>query len=151
MRIAVGADHAGMVLKEPVVGWLIEKGLDVHDVGTFDETACDYPDFAIKVGQTVAAGAADYGLLFCGSGLGMAITANKISGVRAVTCHDVVSARLARQHNDANVLTMGGRFIAAPLALEVIDTFLQTGFEGGRHHLRVEKIVDLETNTGVSS
>jgi len=92
----------------------------------------------------VAQAEAEYGLLFCGTGLGMAITANKVPGVRAVTCHEPVSARLARQHNDANVLTMGGRLIAAPLALEVIAQFLSTDFEGGRHSGRVEKIVEAE-------
>lgn len=144
MRIAVGADHAGLSLKEPVVSWLVDRGYDVHDVGAFDAEPSDYPDYAIKVADTVAGGLAHYGLLFCGSGLGMAIVANKVSGVRAVTCHDVVAARLARQHNDANVLTMGARFLAAPLALEIIETFLRTAFDGGRHHQRVEKIVEVE-------
>jgi len=144
MRIAIGADHAGVDLKESVVDWLVDHEYDVHDVGTFDHTSVDYPDFALKVAQAVAQAEAEYGLLFCGTGLGMAITANKVPGVRAVTCHEPVSARLARQHNDANVLTMGGRLIAAPLALEVIAQFLSTDFEGGRHSGRVEKIVEAE-------
>jgi ribose 5-phosphate isomerase B len=147
MRIAVGADHAGFPLKEPVVQWLMDAGYDVQDVGTFDgSVSVDYPDFAAKVAQAVASGQAQYGLLFCGTGLGMAIAANKVRGVRAVTCHDVVSARFAREHNDANVLTMGGRLAAAPLALEVVGTFLQTAFAGGRHQRRVEEIADLERN-----
>jgi ribose 5-phosphate isomerase B len=147
MRIAVGADHAGFPLKEPVVQWLMECGYDVQDVGTFDgEVSVDYPDFAGKVAATVAAGQAHYGLLFCGTGLGMAISANKVRGVRAVTCHDVVSARLAREHNDANILTMGGRLAAAPLAVEVVATFLNTAFAGGRHQRRVEEIAELERN-----
>jgi ribose 5-phosphate isomerase B len=147
MRIAVGADHAGFPLKEPVVQWLMDAGYDVQDVGTFDgSVSVDYPDFAAKVAQAVASGQAQYGLLFCGTGLGMAIAANKVRGVRAVTCHDVVSARFAREHNDANVLTMGGRLVAAPLALEVVGTFLQTAFAGGRHQRRVEEIADLERN-----
>jgi len=147
MRIAVGADHAGFPLKEPVVQWLMDAGYDVQDVGTFDgSVSVDYPDFAAKVAQAVASGQAQYGLLFCGTGLGMAIAANKVRGVRAVTCHDVVSARFAREHNDANVLTMGGRLVAAPLALEVVGTFLQTSFAGGRHQRRVEEIADLERN-----
>jgi ribose 5-phosphate isomerase B len=144
MRIAVGADHAGFPLKEPVVDWLVERGYDVQDVGTFDETSVDYPDYALKVAQSVASGEADFGLLFCGTGLGMAIAANKVQGVRAVTCHEVTSARLARQHNDANVLTMGGRLVAAPLALEVIEAFVSTPFEGGRHLQRIEKIREAE-------
>jgi ribose 5-phosphate isomerase B len=144
MRIAVGADHAGFPLKEPVVDWLVDRGFDVHDVGTFDTQSVDYPDFALKVAQSVANGQAAFGLLFCGTGLGMAIAANKVRGVRAVTCHELTSARLARQHNDANVLTMGGRLIAPPLALEIIEVFLNTPFEGGRHLQRIEKIAQAE-------
>ncbi len=145
MRIAIGADHAGFPLKEPTVRWLMEQGYDVHDVGTFDEgVSVDYPDFAAKVTESVAAGEATYGVLFCGTGLGMAIAANKAQGIRAVTCHDVTSARFARQHNDANVLTMGGRLAAPELAQEVLATFLETRFEGGRHQRRVEEISGLE-------
>lgn len=145
MRIAIGADHAGFPLKEPTVRWLMERGYDVHDVGTFEEgVSVDYPDFAAKVGVAVANGEADFGVLFCGTGLGMAISANKVRGVRAVTCHDLVSARLSRQHNDANVLTMGGRLVAPELAEEVLATFLETRFDGGRHQRRVEEIAELE-------
>ena len=145
MRIAIGADHAGFPLKEPTVRWLMERGYDVHDVGTFEEgVSVDYPDFAAKVGVAVANGEADFGVLFCGTGLGMAISANKVRGVRAVTCHDLVSARLSRQHNDANVLTMGGRVVAPELAEEVLATFLETRFDGGRHQRRVEEIAELE-------
>lgn len=145
MRIAIGADHAGFPLKEPTVRWLMDQGYDVYDVGTFDEAvSVDYPDFAAKVAGTVAAGAADFGVLFCGTGLGMAISANKVRGIRAVTCHDLVSARLSRQHNDANVLTMGGRLAAPELAQEVLATFLETRFDGGRHQRRVEEIAELE-------
>ncbi|MGC8488111.1 MAG: ribose 5-phosphate isomerase B [Clostridia bacterium] len=145
MRIAIGADHAGFPLKEPTVRWLMDQGYDVHDVGTFEEgVSVDYPDFAGKVAATVASGEADFGVLFCGTGLGMAIAANKVRGVRAVTCHDVLSSRLARQHNDANVLTMGGRIAAPELAQEVLATFLETRFDGGRHQHRVEEIAELE-------
>jgi ribose 5-phosphate isomerase B len=144
MRIAVGCDHAGLSLKEPVVAWLVERGYDVHDVGTFDTESCDYPDYALKVAHAVAGAEAEFGLLFCGSGIGMAITANKVPGIRAANCHDVVAARLARQHNDANVLTLGGRFVAPELAIEVIQTFLATPFEGGRHVARIEKIREAE-------
>lgn len=144
MRIAVGCDHAGLSLKEPVVAWLVERGYDVHDVGTFDPESCDYPDYALKVAHAVADAEAEFGLLFCGSGIGMAIAANKVAGIRAANCHDVVAARLARQHNDANVLAMGGRFVAPELAIEVIQTFLATPFEGGRHVSRIEKIREAE-------
>ncbi len=150
MRIAVGADHAGVDLKEAVVDWLVDQGYDVHDVGTFDHESVDYPDYALKVGEAVAQGEATYGLLFCGTGLGMCITANKVPGVRAVTCHEPLSARLARKHNDANVLTMGGRLVATDLALDVLAHFLGQEFSGGRHAGRVDKIVELERRRGAS-
>ncbi len=140
MRIAVGADHAGWPLKEPLVAFLIDQGWDVEDFGTFGPESVDYPDYAVKVSEAVSRGDVDRGLLLCGSGQGMCMTANKILGVRAALAHDVVSARLAREHNDANVLTMGARFLASPLAEEILITFLSTNFEGGRHQRRVEKI-----------
>lgn len=144
MRIAVGADHAGFPLKEALVNFLMENGWDVEDFGTFSTDSVDYPDFALKVAEAVAKGDVDRGLLVCGTGLGMSIVANKVPGVRAALALDVTSARLARQHNDANVLTMGARLIAPPLAEEVLLTFLQTGFEGGRHTRRLEKIQEVE-------
>jgi ribose 5-phosphate isomerase B len=140
MRIAVGSDHAGWPLKEPLVAFLIERGWDVEDFGTFGTESVDYPDYAAKVAEAVAHGTVDRGLLLCGSGQGMCMTANKVPGVRAALAHDVVSARLAREHNDANVLTMGARFVASPLAEEILSTFVSTGFAGGRHQRRVEKI-----------
>lgn len=140
MRIAVGADHAGWSLKEPLVAFLIERGWDVEDFGTFGPESVDYPEYAAKVAGAVARGDADRGLLLCASGQGMCITANKVSGVRAALAHDVVSSRLAREHNDANVLTMGARFVAQPLAEEILLTFLSTDFAGGRHQRRIEKI-----------
>lgn len=147
MRIAVGADHAGWTLKESLADFLIDLGWDVEDFGTFSDEAVDYPEYAGKVARAVASGQVDRGLLVCGTGLGMCITANKVPGVRAVTAHDVVSARLARQHNDANVLTMGGRIIALDLASEVLRTWLETPFEGGRHQVRVEQIYALEQHS----
>lgn len=144
MRIAVGADHAGWILKEPLVAFLIERGWDVEDFGTFGADAVDYPDYAVKVSEAVARGDVDRGLLVCGSGQGMCMTANKISGIRAALAHDVVSARLAREHNDANVLTMGARLVAEPLAEEILLTFLSTEFQGGRHARRVEKLDSVE-------
>ena len=140
MRIAVGADHAGWDLKEPLVAFLIDQGWDVEDFGTFGPESVDYPDYAVKVSEAVSRGDVERGLLLCGSGQGMCMTANKISGVRAALAHDVVSARLSREHNDANILTMGARFVAAPLAEEILLTFLSTEFGGGRHQRRVEKI-----------
>lgn len=144
MRIAVGADHAGWPLKEPLVAFLIEQGWDVEDFGTFSQDSVDYPDYAVKVGEAVARGDVDRGLLMCGSGQGMCMTANKVAGVRAALCHDVVSARLAREHNDANVLTMGARFVAESLAEEILAVFLSTDFAGGRHLQRVEKLHGIE-------
>lgn len=140
MRIAVGSDHAGWPLKEALVPFLIERGWDVEDFGTFSADAVDYPDYAVKVADAVARGDVERGLLLCGSGQGMCMTANKMVGVRAALAHDVVSARLARQHNDANVLTLGARFVASPLAEEILTMFLETDFAGGRHQVRVEKI-----------
>ncbi len=144
MRIAVGADHAGWPLKEPLANFLIDQGWDVEDFGTFGPESVDYPDYAEKVAQAVAQGQVERGLLVCGTGLGMCIAANKVPGVRAAVAHDVVSARLARQHNDANILTMGGRLIALPLAQEILQVFLHTDFEGGRHARRIEKIQQIE-------
>lgn len=144
MRIAVGADHAGWPLKEPLVNHLIEMGWDVEDFGTFGPESVDYPDYARRVAEAVASGQAERGLLMCGSGIGMSIAANKVQGIRAALAHDVVAARLSRQHNDANILTMGARFIAPGLAVEVLDMWLQTEFAGGRHQRRVEKIQGLE-------
>lgn len=146
MRIAVGADHAGWPLKETLVQFLIDGGWDVEDFGTFGPESVDYPDYAEKVAAAVAHGEVERGLLICGSGIGMSIVANKVDGVRAALAHDVVSARLSREHNDANVLTMGGRFVAPPLAEEILQVWLNTSFSGGRHLRRLEKIEVLEKN-----
>ncbi|MCL4494016.1 MAG: ribose 5-phosphate isomerase B [Firmicutes bacterium] len=144
MRIAVGADHAGWTLKEMLVNYLIDRGWDVEDFGTFGPDSVDYPDYANKVALAVANADVERGLLICGSGQGMCIVANKTSGVRASLAHDVVSARLARQHNDANVLTMGARFVAPQLAEEILTVWLETPYEGGRHARRLEKIEEIE-------
>jgi ribose 5-phosphate isomerase B len=146
MRIYLGADHGGFALKEHVKGFLAGAGHEITDVGTDSEESVDYPDFAAAVGQAVASGEADLGVLVCGTGLGMAIAANKIPGVRAVQASDPEMAHIARLHNDANVLTLPGRYIGPERAAEVIDAFLGTAFEGGRHQRRVDKIVALETD-----
>ncbi len=147
MRIAAGADHAGWPLKEGLVRFLMDRGWDVEDFGTFGDESVDYPDYAEKVARAVADGQVDRGLLLCGTGLGMCISANKVAGVRAVTVHDVISARLAREHNDANVITMGARLITPEVAREVLAAWLDTQFCGGRHQRRVEKIQALESQT----
>lgn len=145
-RIVVGADHAGFPLKEKVREYLKSQGYDVEDAGPASAESVDYPDFAEKVATRVAAQQADFGVLMCGTGLGVAIAANKVPGIRAATCNDTLCAHFARAHNDANVLAMGGRLIDEATAQKVLDTWLSTPFEGGRHQRRVEKIEDLERN-----
>jgi len=144
MRVAIGADHAGFSLKEDIKGLLAGLGIDVEDVGTGSTESVDYPDFAARVARGVAEGVFDRGILVCGTGIGMAMAANKIAGVRAAPATGLEGARLSRQHNDANVLTLGARITAPALALDIVRTFLETPFEGGRHRHRVDKIADLE-------
>jgi ribose 5-phosphate isomerase B len=148
MSIAVGADHAGWTLKESLKAWLLEQGHDVIDFGTHSPDSVDYPDYAAQVGESVAVGKVDRGVLVCGTGLGMAIAANKIPGVRAVACNDLLAARMSREHNDANVLAVGGRLLGREAALEILGTWLETRFAGGRHVQRVDKIAALERRRG---
>jgi ribose 5-phosphate isomerase B len=140
MRIALGADHAGFELKQHLKQRLAERGLEVEDCGTHGTESTDYPDWAAAVAARVADGAADRGLLVCGSGVGMAIGANRFRRVRAVAASDLYTARLARAHNDANVLALGARIVAPALAEAILDVFLTTPFDGGRHLRRVEKL-----------
>ena len=145
MRVDIGADHGGFALKEAVKSHLLAAGHEVVDVGTSSEDSVDYPDYAVAVARAVARGEAEFGVLVCGTGLGMAIAANKVPGVRAVPVTDPEFARLAREHNDANVIALSGRFSETDKALEVLDTFLNTPFDGGgRHSRRIEKIADIE-------
>jgi ribose 5-phosphate isomerase B len=144
MKIAIGADHAGFQAKEHLKLWLSERGHDVVDFGTESPAAVDYPDFAGRVGRAVASGSAPIGLLVCGSGIGMSIAANKIAGVRAAHCTGSYEARVARQHNDANVICMGARVSGYGVMEDALQAFLDHGFEGGRHAARVEKIRQLE-------
>lgn len=143
-RLAVGADHAGYELKDKLAAALSQSGTEIQDFGTGGPESVDYPDFAAKVAAAVVAKQCDAGLLVCGTGLGMAIAANKVRGVRAVTCNDLYSARMCREHNDANVLCIGARVVGPDLALEIVKTFLRTPFGGGRHLGRVQKIAGLE-------
>lgn len=140
MKIALAADHAGFALKEKTREYLRSKGLDVEDYGPANSEHVDYPDFAEKVAAQVAAKQADYGVLVCGTGIGMMIAANKVPGIRAAAANDTVSARLAREHNNANILTMGGRMIDEASMRQIVDTWLSTPFAGGHHERRVEKI-----------
>ncbi|HKY14698.1 MAG TPA: ribose 5-phosphate isomerase B [Microthrixaceae bacterium] len=142
-RIALGADHAGFALKKALEAHLGDAGLDVVDLGTHSDERVDYPDFGAAVGRAVAGGEAELGVLVCGSGIGICMAANKIAGVRAATVHDVTSARLSREHNDANVMCLGARFVGEQVALDALDAFLDAKFEGGRHAPRVTKIDEL--------
>ncbi|MBX6377605.1 MAG: ribose 5-phosphate isomerase B [Clostridia bacterium] len=144
MRLALAADHGGFELKEAIKGWLRELGHSVEDFGTHSAEAVDYPDYARLVAEAVARGDCDRGVLVCGSGIGMAIAANKVPGVRAAVCNDPYSARLTRQDNDANVLALGGRVVGPGMAREILEVWLNTPFAGGRHARRVEKIRALE-------
>ena len=138
--IIIGADHAAYDLKETVKAFLLDKGIDVQDVGTNGKQSVDYPDFGIKVAAAVAKGKFKRGILLCGTGIGMAIVANKFPKVRAALCNDVFSATMSRRHNDANILVLGGRIIGDILALEIVRTWIETPFEGGRHQIRIDKI-----------
>jgi ribose 5-phosphate isomerase B len=140
MRIAVGSDHAGFALKQMLADHLRAGGHDVVDCGTHSEERVDYPDFGAAVGRAVAGGDAEAGVCVCGSGIGIAIAANKIAGIRAATVHDVTSARLSRQHNDANVICLGERLVGPEVARDAVDAWLGAAFEGGRHTGRVAKL-----------
>lgn len=144
MKIAIAADHAGFRLKEKLKEFLASKGHEVMDFGTAGEDSVDYPDFGLPAASSVARGECHLGVLVCGTGLGMSITANKIPGVRAVTCTEPFSARMSRQHNDANVLCLGARVVGEGLALEIVEAWLGARFEGGRHQRRLDKIRQIE-------
>jgi ribose 5-phosphate isomerase B len=143
MKIALASDHAGFELKEEIRKFLSEHGSQVLDFGAFSSESVDYPDYAFPAGESVAGGIADFGIFVCGTGTGMAITANKITGVRAANCLTSEMAIMARSHNNANVLAMGSRLITSELALEIVQSFLETDFDGGRHMIRIEKIHNL--------
>jgi len=144
MRIAVGSDHAGFHLKNTIAEHLEAAGHDVVDVGTHKAVSVDYPDFGAALGRAVAAGEAELAVAVCGSGIGICIAANKVKGVRAATVHDVTSARLCKEHNNANVICVGERFIGPQVALDAVDAFLAAEFAQGRHARRVDKISQLE-------
>ncbi len=145
MKIAIGCDHGGINLKPVLTKYLTEKGVEFKDFGCFDTTSTDYNEYALAVANAVASGEYDKGILFCGTGIGMSIVANKVKGVRCGHCHDVFSAKMTRLHNDANVLALGERVVGPGLMLEIVDAFIFTQFSGDeRHARRVEKIKDLE-------
>lgn len=144
MKIAIGADHAGFEEKEKLKKLLDELGYKYEDVGTYSTDSVDYPDFSQKVGEKIESGESEKGILVCGSGIGVAIAANKMHGVRAAQAWNEETARLSRQHNNANVLTIGARVIPETEIPKIVKAFLETDFEGGRHAGRVEKIMNLE-------
>ena len=145
MRIAIAADHAGYRLKTVVAEWLDEQGHEVLDLGTDSEESVDYPSFCAAAARAVVNGDAERGIVLGGSGQGEAIAANKVRGARAALCHNEWTARLARQHNDANVLAMGARLLADHYALVLVEVFLSTDFEGGRHQGRLDQLTDIES------
>lgn len=146
--VALGADHAGFPLKEDLKGWSISGGYDVVDLGTQSAESVDYPDFAVAVAGAVTVGKADRGVLVCGTGIGMAMAANKVPGVRAAACSDAFSARMSREHNDANILALGARITAREAAIEILEIWLGAEFAGGRHARRVEKVDALDQMKG---
>jgi ribose 5-phosphate isomerase B len=151
VRIAIAADHAGYPLKSVLVPWLEEQGHLVSDLGTDSEAPVDYPPLCAAAGRAVVSGEADAGIVLGGSGQGEQIAANKVRGVRAALCHDVWMARMARSHNDANVLSMGARVIASAMAKEIATVFLTTSFEGDRHVARVRQLADIENEEAQAS
>lgn len=150
MKIAIGNDHGGVELKQHLVEYLKAQGVEVVNFGTDSTESNHYPIYAQKVGNAVVAGEYDYGILICGTGLGISISANKIKGVRCAVCSEPVSARLAREHNNANIVAMGARTIGPVVAEAIVDTFLHTAFQGGRHATRVNMIAALENGEQLS-
>lgn len=148
LKIAIGCDHGGFRLKEEIKKMLQEQSRDFYDFGTFSEDSVDYPDIALEVGKAVRDGLFDRGILICGTGIGIGIAANKLVGIRAALCHDTFSARASREHNNANILTMGERVIGAGLAGDILKVWLETDFSGGRHARRIQKISDIEQADG---
>ena len=144
MKIAVANDHGGLELKKALLKYLEEKGYVVKDFGTYTSDSCDYPDFALPAAEAVAAGEFDRGIVICSTGIGISIVANKVPGIRCAHCHDTYSAKYTRLHNDANMLAFGQKIIGEGLMLEIVETFLNTGFEGGRHQRRIDKITAIE-------
>lgn len=142
--IVLASDHGGYALRREIAAYLTQNGVAFDDLGCPDENSCDYPDYAVAACHAVAEGRAEQAILVCGTGIGMSMAANKIKGIRAAVCTDSYSTRYTRLHNDANVLCLGARVLGSGVALELVDIFLQTGFEGGKHKTRIDKIAALE-------
>ena len=144
MKIAIGCDHGGYLLKQDILIWLEEHDYEFEDFGCYNTESVDYPVYAEKVARAVASGACDKGIVICTTGIGVSMAANKVKGIRACCCSDSFSAEYTRRHNDANALCMGGRVVGAGLACQLVDLFLNTEFEGGRHQRRIDKLTALE-------
>lgn len=144
--IVIGSDHGGLDLKEEIVKHLESKNIEINDVGVFTSDSVDYPDIAKIVCDDIKSGKAEKGIIICGTGIGISISANKIKGIRAALCGDCYSARMAKEHNNANVIALGGRILGPNLAAEIIDSWLNAEYQGGRHQRRVDKIHELENN-----
>lgn len=144
MRVVLGSDHGGFELKEIIKAHLTKQGHSVTDIGTDSADSVDYPDFGEKAGKMVAGGEADRGIVICGTGIGISMAANKVEGIRCALCTNEYMARMSRLHNDANMLSLGGRVVGQGLALDIVDVWMSTEFEGGRHGIRVNKIMDIE-------
>lgn len=144
MKIAVACDHGGLELKKALLKYLAGHGYETVDFGTDCADSCDYPDYALPAAEAVANGQCERGILICSTGIGISIAANKVRGIRCAHCHDTYSAKYTRLHNDANMLAFGQKIIGEGLMLEIVETFLKTGFEGGRHQRRVDKISAIE-------
>ena len=149
--IALACDHGGFGLMREIKGHLDASGLAYKDFGTYNEEKCDYPEMAVRAARAISGGECSSGILVCGTGAGMAITANKIPGIRAACCSDCFTAEMVRRHNDANIITLGSRVTGVGLALKIVDQFLSTGFDGGRHSLRVDMINALDAVRGAAA
>lgn len=145
MKIAVGCDHGGFELKEGLKPYLESKGIEISDLGTHSEESVDYPEYASAVAREVLESKADCGVLICGTGIGIGIAANKIHGIRCAIVHDEFTAKMCKQHNNANIISMGGRVIDLDMAKKIVDAYLQAEFEGGRHQRRVDEMMKLES------
>jgi len=144
LQVAIGSDHGGFRLKTEIIAYLKERGIDYEDYGTYSTDSVDYPDFARAVAEAVAGGKFERGILCCGTGIGVSIAANKVAGIRAALCHDTFSARMAGEHNMANIITMGERVIGFGIARDIVEAWLNAKFAGGRHAQRLEKIAVIE-------
>jgi ribose 5-phosphate isomerase B len=145
-KIAIASDHGGFVLKESVIAHLLNDGWQIDDLGPNNEDSVDYPDYGIRLAEIIANKKFERGIVICGTGVGMSIVVNRFPGIRGTLCSDIYTAKMSREHNDSNILIMGGRVIDIGLASEIVDTWLNTAFEGGRHQRRLDKINEIDTN-----